>query len=254
MKKEEPNVEEQSGERTQTQWNQKGFKKLDVVIIKSKHGQQRVDVRFNKDSGFFGASLADMTFTSRDYHALVAKLSAHLMSIESLVYERYILINYDERHESTRGRGGSKEWRGSKDHGDRPVSGIYLEFDVYDISNDFDVAVHSAGPRGTSKARVWRRMRRDDSEWAPDGDDETRHIYDEDDDLKELVPYTDDRYQTLVGIKDGFQNIAAILNGMFGEKAMESGKSITMLDAMSGQKLLPAPPELEKPKKKGRKR
>lgn len=253
MSKEKPDVEKTEGMRNNSAWVSAGFKKFDDAMVKTKHGQERVAVRFNKDSGQFGACVADMTFECKDYKGLVEAMGEHLNALESLEYTRYILVEYSQRHSSRRGPRGSKHWGGGGDE-DRPVSGIYLEFDVYDVSNPFELAVYGHGPRGKSRARVWRRMEREEStgEWQPAGGDETRHIYDEDD-INHLIEYTEPRYQTLNELFNSLGKIAEVLDGMFGEKMLTSGKSAKLLDAMMGQKLLAAPAE-EKPKKKGRRR
>jgi hypothetical protein len=95
-------------------------------------------------------------------------------------------------------------------------------------------------------------MKRVEDDWVM-MDEDTRGTWNSGNDLTELIPFTEDRYQTLLGIKESFTRVAVILNGMFGEKVLEAGKSAAMLDAMSGQKLLAAPPE-PPPKTKGRKR
>lgn len=231
-----PNVTMHDFEKTPSEFRRDGFKKFEDAMVPTKHGQKRVPVVFDNHSGTFGASVADKAFFSKDYKALVAAMSAHLTTLETLEFERWITVDFSLKHESTRRGHGSKEWRGS-DHADRPVSGIYLEFDVYDVSKPFDVAVYG-GRNATSKSRVWRRLSRIKGEWTPVDGEEARHERDSDD---KLIEYTEDRYQTLCGLKESLGKVATVLHAMFDSKALESGAGILLLDKMSGQKLLAAP-------------
>src|SRR5690606_34769226 len=128
-------------ERSDSQWKQLGFKKFDDAMVPTTHGQERVAVRFDKHSGTFGASVRDQTFESKDFKALSKAMSEYLKAREALTFERYLSITYERRGESTRGRRyGSKSWRGNNIDESDPeavVAGIYLEFDVWDVSNEF---------------------------------------------------------------------------------------------------------------------
>lgn len=241
------------GERTKHRWNELGFKKLEDVMVPTKIGQRRVAVVFNARTGEFGANAAEHHFHSKDYRGLIKAIGEHFDKVSTLTFERYISIDFDVRHESTRSGYGSKSWRGSGDE-DKPVSGIQLEFDVHDVSNPFDVAVHGRGGKAT--ARVWRRLERQaNGEWQTVGKEETRHE-NHYGGLKQMIPFTEERFQTLTSLKDGMTRIAAVLHEMFNDKALESGKAALLLDGLETQKLLPAPPptDSKKHKKKGQSR
>lgn len=251
MKDEIP-VHESAGERGDAEWKRDSYKRFEDAMIHGKLETRRVVVRFNSSMGLFGASFGDMTFRSRDYKALTKRLAEHLSTMESHVFARYLKVDYEQRHESRRNRHGGKAWHGD---GEGDVTGIYLEFDVFDVSEEYDTAVHGRGARGTSKARVWRRMARGrDGEWSQVGDDDVEHVYGDHDPFKALIPYTEDRWRTLVGLKESIGKVAAVLDSMFGDKALESGAGMAMLDGMAGQRLLPAPETPARPAKKGKRR
>ncbi len=257
MPQEKPSVAVSQGNRDKSEWNKSGFKKFDDAMVPTSHGQARVATYFNKDESRFAAGAADLLFFCSDYRVLVDAISEKLKALEALTFQRYIDVDYEQTHESRRYGHGSKGWYG--DDKDKPVCGIRLEFDVYDISDPFEVAVYG-GRKATSQARVWRRLWRNDrGEWVQEGDDETRYQGRDGGGVGgvgHLIPFTEERHQTLTSLKEGMASIAATLNGMFNSKSLASGQAALLLDGLETQKLLPAPPPevSEKPKKKGRSR
>lgn len=245
-------VTESTGTHSDSEWKRAGFTRFKEAMVHCDLEARRVAIRFSESSGRFGACLADVTFYSTDYKALVKRLGAHLASLQALVFDRYLDVDYEQRCESERTGHGSKHWRGE---GKGAVTQVGLAFDVYDVSSEYATAVHGRGRAGTSKARVWRLLRIEDGNWVQAIDDDMRHVHGDYDPFKTLIPFTEERYQTLLGLMESLGKIAEVLNAMFGDKALESGKGVAMLDSVSGQKLLPAPPApSKKPKKKGRPR
>jgi len=206
-----------------TEWSRSGFKKLDTVEVKGRHQTVRVTVRFDKHDSMFAAELEGVTFKGRDLKAVEVALGKHLATVEAYEFRRYIEIDYDRTHESQRHGIQGRSWWGARGEDERPVSGIRLEFDVYEVTEPF---VTRSGCERTT-ARVWRRLRWDEAGaiWIT-GAEEVRN----DSSLTGLIPFTQERLDVLVAIKTALQGLDAKLWLLFGDKVKDVGRMLDQMD------------------------
>jgi hypothetical protein len=232
-------VEVENYERPTRYWTDLGYKKFETVRIDGGTAAEHVKIMFHRHEAKFCATCLKVTFLSTDYRALVAAIGKHIEASATRTFNRYIDVFYERRPESDRSPSiGGRSWShysSRNEDGDlesKDVSGIVLEFDVYDISEPFEYAL----VKGNDKAREWRRLFWDPllNDWNVDVSQTltcTRH------EIADYLPYTWERYQTLLAIRKGLSRLDEKLTSLFREKGEKSAR---LLDAIDTTKLLGA--------------
>lgn len=227
-------------------WASDGFKKFEEVLAQGKDRGEHVKVYFKKHDATFAAYYRNMYFEAKDYKALEVALSEHLKKSETLTFHRYLYINYHRTEESRRHGGVGNYSRGGhygrRDHDEVEISGIGLEYDVYDVSEPFETGCRGSAKNSTYKAQVQRRMiQGPNGEWSVDNEETVSCEYglstkENDEDGRRggssrVVPYTEERRATLDAIRDAIKKIDAKLSTIVGKRAKDVGLALDGLDA-----------------------
>lgn len=217
-----------------------GTKKIDTITIKGDFTTVEVDLRYHKENGTFYASIGTVDFHDDDLASLKEKLVEHLKKQEVLTWEKYILVEYSSTELATVLGGTRGSYYGASDKAKKAgnVGGIAIEYQVFEVSNSFDMSIGDK----KSTARRWREYRRREiyGEWIQHGGtgNEDQHVEDH---YKyrfdRLIPYSDERIAALDRIQAAIVDLDKKMTTLFGKGASSAIMAAT-LDQLDASKLL----------------
>lgn len=221
-------------------------KKIDYLEIKTPVRTHRVDLRFNRDSGYFSAAIGEVTVSNKDLETLKKDLREACIAHDNVSYERYIQVVFKIRRQDTRRSFSDlndyKE--GERNRGlDDPVSGLSLMYRVVDVSGPLPRKKHES--EWGSPMRLFYTLEETPSgafilpegppnRWTGGMDD--------------LVPFTPRRLEILRRARAGLEALATCLAEVFHEE--DGAKLAANIDGTSPSSLaLMAQKMVEEPAK-----